>query len=185
MDSSKAIRMILEKIQTTDICLFTTGLISRYAYFIADRKANFYMFGSMGLLSSLGLGIAFNTSKKVIIFDGDGSALMDLGTMAMIARYKPDNLLHIILDNEVYESTGNQPTISRDINLASAAKAVGYKNVFILSDLKNAQKEIKGILAQRGLTMLLMKLSGNQKKHPPRVSLEPEKLKNRFRKVFP
>ena len=110
MNRSQALKIILPNLEESDLCIFTTGFISRRAFAIKDRKANFYMIGSMGLVSSLGLGIALNTNKKVIIFDGDGSLLMDMGTMAMIANYKPENLFHIALDNEVYNSTGGQPT---------------------------------------------------------------------------
>ena len=112
MNRREAIKMIFDKLDDEDIALFTTGMISREAFGIKDRGMNFYMIGSMGLLSSVALGIALNTTKKVFIFDGDGSALMDLGTMSMFGAVSPKNLVPIVLDNESYLSTGGQPTIS-------------------------------------------------------------------------
>ena len=79
------------------------GFICRESFALIDRKANFYMIGSMGLASSIGLGVAMNKpEKKVIIIDGDGNVFMAVGTLAMIAAEAPENLIHVGIDNEVY-----------------------------------------------------------------------------------
>lgn len=107
------------------------GFPSRELYAAADRSENFYMLGSMGLASSVGLGLALaRPERKVIVLDGDGSVLMNLGTLATIAHRAPDNYLLIILDNCCYGSTGSQPTCtSQRTDLALVARAAGVKQV--------------------------------------------------------
>ena len=107
----QAIEKILEHAQADDLILSTTGMISREVFMTQDRPGNFYMIGSMGLLSSFGLGLALLTpEKRAFVLEGDGSALMSLGTLPLIAVEAPANLVHVILDNEAYESTGAQPS---------------------------------------------------------------------------
>ena len=90
----KAIVTILEHIGTDDLVLSTTGMISREVFLSHDRPGNFYMIGSMGLLSSFGLGLALLTpEQRVFILEGDGSALMSLGTLPLIASEGPANLV--------------------------------------------------------------------------------------------
>ncbi len=107
------------------------GFPSRELYAAADRPENFYMLGSMGLASSIGLGLALSRpERKVIVLDGDGSVLMNLGTLATIANHAPDNYLLIILDNCCYGSTGSQPTCtSQRTDLALVARAAGVQQV--------------------------------------------------------
>lgn len=108
-----AIQKILEQVENEDLALTTTGMVSREAFVANDRPGNFYMLGSLGLLSSFGLGLALLRPERwVFVLEGDGSALMSMGTLALIPTEAPRNLVHIILDNEAYESTGGQPSIS-------------------------------------------------------------------------
>ncbi|MBH44944.1 MAG: sulfopyruvate decarboxylase subunit beta [Dehalococcoidia bacterium] len=122
--------MIMKKTTSDHLVLSTTGMISREVFSHDDRQENFYMIGSMGLASSFGLGIAkSNPDKKIIILDGDGSFLMNLGAAACIGFYNTSNIVHIILDNFSYESTGSQNSISNKIDLCNIAKSSGYKFV--------------------------------------------------------
>ena len=106
------------------------GFISRDTFNAEDRPRNFYMLGSMGQASSIGLGFAMaRPDKKVVVFDGDGNLLMNLGILTMISKIKPRNLVHVVLDNECYDSTGGQPTISSHIDLAQVAEGCGIKNI--------------------------------------------------------
>ena len=107
------------------------GFPSRELYAAADRPENFYMLGSMGLASSIGLGLALaKPERKVIVLDGDGSVLMNLGALATIAHNAPDNYLLVILDNCCYGSTGSQPTCtSQRTDLALVARAAGVQQV--------------------------------------------------------
>tara|TARA_Y100001970_G_scaffold287929_1_gene413831 strand:+ start:1853 stop:2401 length:549 start_codon:yes stop_codon:yes gene_type:complete len=127
---SEVIKMIMKKTTSDHLVLSTTGMISREVFSHDDRQENFYMIGSMGLASSFGLGIAkSNPDKKIIILDGDGSFLMNLGAAACIGFYNTSNIVHIILDNFSYESTGSQNSISNKIDLCNIAKSSGYKFV--------------------------------------------------------
>jgi len=120
---------ILEEITKFDkdtIFIATTGKTGRELYDIEDKPNNFYMVGSMGCASSIGLGIALNTDKKVVVIDGDGAGIMRLSALPMIANYKPSNLLHIMINNNVHDSTGGQATLSPNMNWISIASSMGY-----------------------------------------------------------
>jgi thiamine pyrophosphate-dependent acetolactate synthase large subunit-like protein len=109
------------------VVVHANGYISRRSFTVEDRSGNFYMIGSMGLASSIGLGVALaRPERRVVIYDGDGNLLMNLGSLAMIAHTRPRNLVHVVFDNGAYASTGNQPTISRSVPLEDMAAAAGY-----------------------------------------------------------
>ena len=98
---------IISKLVGNDTIISANGFISRDLFEVDDKNSNFYMLGSMGLASSIGLGIALkNSKKKVYIFDGDGNILMNLGSLVTIGSLKPKNLVQIIFDNNSHESTG-------------------------------------------------------------------------------
>jgi len=127
---NEAIKLIMNKLEDDDLVISTTGMISREIYSYKDRKANFYMIGSMGLATSFATGIAISNPKNnVVIFDGDGSLLMNLGSVACTGYYSPKNLTHIVLDNYSYQSTGSQSSISKDIDICKIASASGYELV--------------------------------------------------------
>ena len=120
------------------------GFPSRELYAVGDRPENFYMLGSMGLASSIGLGLAMaQPDKRVIVLDGDGAVLMNLGTLATIANYAPKNYLLVILDNCCYGSTGSQPTCTHlGTDLAGMAKAAGVKDVRTVADLDSLRQAL-------------------------------------------
>ena len=106
------------------------GYPCRELFAAADKPGNFYMLGSMGLASSLGLGLAVSQPGPVCVIEGDGSVLMNLGTLATIAHHAPANYCLVIVDNKVYGSTGNQPTYTAGLtDLAAIARGAGNKNV--------------------------------------------------------
>ena len=107
------------------------GFPSRELFSVRDRPENFYMLGSMGLASSIGLGLALaQPERQVMVLDGDGSVLMNLGTLATIAHHAPQNYLLVVLDNCCYGSTGSQPTCTHlGTDLFALAKAAGVKKV--------------------------------------------------------
>ena len=92
-----------------------------------DRPQNFYTWGSMGLASSIGLGLALaRPDARVFVLDGDGALLMNLGSLATIGLLRPANLIVVVMDNEEYATTGGQPTpTAHGADLAAAAKAMG------------------------------------------------------------
>lgn len=155
------------------------GYISRDLFDVADKASNFYMIGSMGLSSSIGLGIAIKAPKKrVYVLDGDGNILMNLGSLTTIGALRPKNLVHIVLDNGSHESTGGQPTHSRKIRIDSMARATNY-TVFKTSskgDLKRIMEKIENI---PGPIFILVNVKKNTHVSK-RVSLSPSKIRDRF-----
>ena len=104
----------------------TTGKTGRELFTCEDRPQQLYQVGSMGCASAMGLGIALNTARPVLVLDGDGAALMKLGAMATIGAYAPGHLIHVVLDNGVHDSTGGQATVSPNVDFAAVAQACGY-----------------------------------------------------------
>jgi len=110
MNRSESIKIISQHIGN-EIIVAANGFISRDLFGIHEKPSNFYMIGSMGLSSSIGLGIALKNPKKLVyVFDGDGNILMNLGSLTTIGNLQPKNLIHVILDNSSHDSTGGQPT---------------------------------------------------------------------------
>ena len=182
IDRYKAIERILGHIGDNDLVLSTTGMISREVFQTDDRPANFYMIGSMGLLSSFGLGLAVLTpEQRVFVMEGDGSALMSLGTLPLIATERPDNLVHIILDNEAYESTGAQPSISSEVDLAEVGKSCGYQHVVRVDDIEGLEFALLACDAGPGPHLILIKAGIAPVKGISRVSHSPTDIRDRFR----
>jgi len=133
-----AIHALLQMLDRQPV-LSNLGANTYDLYAAADRQENFYMWGAMGSVSSIGLGLALaRPDLRVIVLDGDGSLLMNLGSLATISTQRPVNLVHIVFDNRMYETTGGQPThTAAGINLASIARAAGLPAVREASDLKS------------------------------------------------
>ncbi|MFC1590743.1 thiamine pyrophosphate-dependent enzyme [Candidatus Omnitrophota bacterium] len=174
------IACFLSCLNDDDIAFFTTGMISREAFTTKDRKANFYMIGSMGLIASVGLGSALNTKKRVFVFDGDGSVLMDMGAMATIASCKPRNFIHIILDNESYQSTGGQSSASACVDLDNVARAIGYENCCRLNEEDIASGGIRQIIQKTGPMCIVIKVDKESNTAIGRISIDPKHVKERI-----
>jgi len=185
MTRYEALQHILAHLPDGDLALFTTGMISREAFNIRDRAENFYMIGSMGLLNALGLGLALQAPSRTIwVIEGDGSALMSLGTFPLIATCLPGHFIHVVLDNEAYESTGGQPTITSTVDLAALAKAAGYARVWPVDDIASLQQALQETVHTTVLTFVLVKVTGRAPEGLGRVSLTPEEIKQRFSQVL-
>ncbi len=160
------------------------GFPSREAFKLGDRPTHFYMIGSMGMAAAIGLGLALaKPEKTVVVIDGDGNALMGLSTMATVAALKPKNFVHVVLDNEVYGSAGNQPSYSRIVKLDQIAKAAGYANVERVREREDLIYEFKDMLAKAGPSLLLVKVN-EQVEEAPWVPLPPSQITDRFRKAI-
>ena len=178
MIRKEAIAIVVEKIGNQHI-ISANGFISRDLLEVCDKNSNFYMIGSMGLASSIGLGVALKkTKKKIFVFDGDGNILMNLGSFITIGTTKPENLVHVIFDNNSHESTGGQPTATNKIQLSKIAKSVNFK-VFQVKTKKQLVKIFQKIKSIPGPIMVIVKIEkgGIISK---RISIEPSKIKNRF-----
>ena len=126
MIRKEAIKIAIKEIGKQPI-ISANGYISRDLFDVYDKQNNFYMIGSMGLASSIGLGVALKNSKKrIFVFDGDGNILMNLSSLVTIGSLQPKNLIHVIFDNNIHESTGGQPTYSNQIDISKVAKTLRY-----------------------------------------------------------
>jgi len=99
-----------------------------------DRDRNVYQWGSMGVTTPVGLGLASATDEQVTVLDGDGSLLMSLGVLSTVARYDPDNLTVVVFDNGVYGTTGGQPTHSAHTDFAGVAGSCGLEATTVRSE---------------------------------------------------
>ena len=175
-----AISTVVKKIGNHPI-ISANGFISRDLFEVCDKSSNFYMIGSMGLASSIGLGVALkNPRKSVFIFDGDGNVLMNLGSLTTIASQKPKNLIHIVFDNSVHESTGGQPTNSNFINIEKIAKACNYNHTFMVRTENNLLKILDKIKKLKGPIMILVKIQQSKGEKSKRVNILPVDIKERF-----
>ena len=181
MKGTEAFQELLSLIKDDEPVVHANGFICRESFALKDRKANFYMIGSMGLASSIGLGIALcKPEKKVIIIDGDGNVLMALGTLAMIAGEAPENLVHVVIDNEVYESTGSQRSLSGKLRLEEIAKSSGYKNVSRIEKKEDVKSEFLKLKELPGPNFLLIKVEPCFDHATGRVTHTPEEITKRF-----
>ena len=175
-----AISTVVKKIGNHPI-ISANGFISRDLFEVCDKSSNFYMIGSMGLASSIGLGVALkNPRKSVFIFDGDGNILMNLGSLTTIASQKPKNLIHVVFDNSVHESTGGQPTNSNFVNIEKIAKACNYNHTFTVRTENNLLKILDKIKKLKGPIMIVVKIQQSKGKKSKRVNLLPVEIKERF-----
>jgi len=182
IDRYKAIQAVLARVEPDDLVLSTTGMISREVFVTDDRPGNFYMIGSMGLLSSFGLGLAIQfPQQKVYILEGDGSALMSLGSLPLIATESPSNLFHIILDNEAYESTGAQPSISSKVDLDAIAKSSGYPHVGRAEDIESLEDALSDCATNPGPHLVLVKAGIAPVEGIPRIPHPPTEIRDRFK----
>ena len=149
MIRKEAMKIILEGIGEEPI-ISANGFISRDLFELKEKKSNFYMIGSMGLASSIGLGVALkNPKKRIFVFDGDGNILMNLGSLTTIGSLQPKNLIHIIFDNGSHESTGGQPTISSKIEISNIAKNCNYEiftTEILVASIRTAQHVIQSAI---------------------------------------
>ncbi len=155
------------------------GAVAAELYTIGHRPNFFYLEHAMGLASSMGLGIALSMPQhKVIVLDGDGSLLMNLGTLSTMARYKPGNLLHIVFDNESLLSVGGFPTATATgTDLAGIARASGIPSVMEANTLESLSKSVREALASDTLTTITSKVEAIG---PKTFHMDLPLLENRF-----
>ena len=155
------------------------GAPSQELFALADRPGNFYMLGTMGLASSIGLGLALAQDKPVISIDGDGSVLTNLATLSTIANNARDNFILLIIDNGSYGSTGDQPTYAgRKTSLSAVARACGCENVVECAAADTADT-LKAALAAHEMTIIVAKCdSGNVT--VPVIEMNPIMIRERF-----
>jgi sulfopyruvate decarboxylase subunit beta len=166
-----------------EIRIHANGFLSRAAHAARDTDGCFYMIGSMGLASSIGLGIALaRPERRVLVLDGDGNVLMNLGTLARIASAAPANLLHVCFDNGVHASTGAQATISDRVPLDAVARAAGYRWVRRADDADGLGAVVPAFLRERGPAFLHVRIEPGPPGPPGvRIPHAPRAMTDRIR----
>ncbi len=163
------------------IVLSTIGRTCDDLYQVGDRDLNFYVMGAMGQASAVGLGMAVNTQKKVVVLDGDGSLLMNPNIFCEIAATGPANLTIIALDNGVYSTTGDQRTYAYDrIDLELVARSFGIKN----TKKASTKTEIAQALGSFGEGPALLHIPIKVGKLEGSIPLTPVPVKERFMKAL-
>lgn len=167
------------------IFLATTGKTGRELYEIDDAPNNLYMVGSLGCISSIGLGLALvRSDKNIVVLDGDGSLLMRMGAMPTIAYYQPGNLLHVLIDNNAHDSTGGQATVSNNISFVEIAAASGYAVSVYAHNLGELEKKYQEWLNNRRLTFIHLRISKGSRQEPGRPKVTPAEVKERLMKFI-
>jgi phosphonopyruvate decarboxylase len=157
------------------------GYICRESFSVGDRPANFYMIGSMGLASAIGLGLALSRPERAtVVFDGDGNLLMNFGILAMVGGRAPRRLVHVVFDNEVYGSTGNQISPSRGVRLDRVAAAAGYRTVRAVTAAAEVDNAVRAALDDDGPHFVLVKTTAEEA-DVPRIPYSPAEIRDRFR----
>ena len=156
------------------------GIPSQELFSICDRDNNFYMLGSMGLCSSIGLGLSLTTKKSVVALEGDGSMLMNLGSLATIANRSPENFVLLVMDNGSYGSTGDQITYTSEAtSLSMMARGAGCDNVIECAGIDTA-RVLGDTIEQRVSTVIVSKIDPGSRPLPV-IPLHPIILRERFR----
>ncbi len=178
---------LLKKIEVhlqNKLVICNIGLPSQELYKINDKPNYFYMLGSMGLSSSIGLGLAIAQKKDVISIDGDGSVLMNMNTLSTIGNRAPNNFTLLIIDNGSYGSTGDQRTFtSEKTSLKEVAIASGCKKVIECDAIKTAKELLNAINDSNNSYVIISKVKpGNADVKP--IPLNPIIIRDRFRKFI-
>jgi phosphonopyruvate decarboxylase len=185
MSREDAIKIILDSLSGKEVIISTTGKTSRelFEYRVTKKEEprDFYTVGSMGCASSIANAIAMQKpNKEILVFDGDGAAIMQLGSLTTIGHYKPKNLFHIIFDNQSYDSTGEQPTVSESVDFCGLALSCGYTFAKNISSAEELKKEIRLLKGSTGPGMLVIKVKKGSRKGLGRPTKSPVENKESF-----
>jgi len=161
--------------------IHANGYICRESFATDDRPQNFYMIGSMGLASAIGLGLALvRPARPCVIFDGDGNLLMSLGTLAMVGSLGPRSFIHVVFDNEVYGSTGGQRSPSREVRLDRLALSAGYRTATAATTPDEIAAALRAAHLDAGPHFILVKVTTTETP-APRIPHTPRAIRDRFR----
>ena len=181
---SAVLERLLAEIPPEAVIVATTGKCGRELFTLNDRAQHLYQVGSMGGASAMGLGVALNTSRPVVVLDGDGAALMKLGNLATIGAQAPGNLVHILLDNGVHDSTGGQATVSAGVDFAAIALACGYRAAFDCDDVAGFATAFQAALAA-GPSFVRVRIRPGSMAKLGRPTVAPHEVAQRSRRSWP
>lgn len=185
MTREEIIRHII-LVSKDDPVVSTTGKASRELFELREsHERDFLTVGSMGHASSIALGVALNKpDRKIWCIDGDGAALMHMGSLAVNGSIKPSNMIHIVINNSAHESVGGLPTCAGRINLAGIAKSCGYVHVFSVNDYDELDEALNFAKNADALTFIEAKSKIGARKDLGRPTTSAIENKNAFMKFL-
>jgi phosphonopyruvate decarboxylase len=178
---AQALERFLAQADDSTAVIATTGKCGRELFTLADREQHLYQVGSMGGASGMGLGVALNTSKRVVVLDGDGAALMKLGTLATVGAYAQNNLTHVLLDNGVHDSTGGQATVSGSVDFARIALACGYAYAAQCDSLDGFERALGQAGEANGPALVHLRIAPGSMDKLGRPTVTPFEVARRFK----
>lgn len=176
-----ALASLLAVLDEAAAVVSTTGKTSRELYVLGDRPQHFYLVGAMGSASAVGLGVARHTRRPVVVIDGDGAALMRLGTLATVGAHAGPNLVHVLLDNRVHDSTGGQQSLAAQVDFPAVARACGYARVYDCGDLTEFADAVKLAQAEGGPAFVYLRIRPGSMAELGRPTVHPSEVARRFR----
>ncbi len=178
---TEALDVILDSLRGDEAIIATTGKTGRELFTLSDRPNHLYVVGGMGTASAIGFGIAHALPRQsVVVLDGDGAALMKMGSLATIGFYQPENFLHIILDNEAHDSTGGQQTASPTVQFAEVAAAANYRSAFAVERRDDIREAVETLRERQGPSLLHVKIRPGSPEKLGRPTVKPHEVKERF-----
>jgi phosphonopyruvate decarboxylase len=182
---TEALKVIQTSAGKNSVLIATTGKTGRELYELDDKENQIYLVGSMGCALAFGFGIAVTKPDlNVYVIDGDGALLMRTGTMATVGAYQPENLTHVLLDNEAHDSTGGQSTVSNNVSFSAVAKGFGYKNAVSTDQLKSFETFLHDEQLKIGPTFIHFKIKKGSPKTLGRPGIKPYEVKERLQKFI-
>jgi thiamine pyrophosphate-dependent acetolactate synthase large subunit-like protein len=177
----EAIELVLAGAAADELAIFANGYVSRDGYGVGEHGRRFYMLGSMGLAGAIGLGVCLaQPDARVVVFDGDGNLLMGLGVVPMIGAWRPRSLVHVVLDNGTYGSTGGQETVSGAVDFVGVALACGYARATRAATADEVRAAASDCRAAGGPTLLHVPVDPVEATPGPRVEDTPPEIAARF-----
>ena len=161
--------------------IVSTGKSGRELFTLDDRDQHLYQVGSMGCASGMALGTALNSDRRIFALDGDGAVLMKMGAVATVGAYQPKNMIHVVLDNGVHDSTGGQSTVSASVEFAEIAVSSGYATAAKCDSVSGLEKAYRAALASDGPHLIHMRIQAGSLKELGRPTVKPPEVARRFK----
>ena len=186
MNRARALQMIASALEETDRVIVANGAMGREFFAETDNPRHLVLLGSMGLAASVGVGYALqHREHRVLVLDGDGNLMMGLGGLLLAGTAAPANLLHLVLDNRQYATTGGQPTGSERVDLAAMARAAGYAAAVSLDSPGRLLEELKQWTPGSGPGFIRVMIAPGPAAQVPRIPYSAPEMAVRFRTAEP
>jgi len=181
MTRAQAVAAIADGLRETDRVIIANGAMGREFFSCVDNPRHFYLVGSMGLAASVGVGLAMQRPDiRVVVLDGDGNLIMGLGGLLLVGGAHVKNLLHLVVDNGEYATTGRQPTFSSEFDLETISRASGYGYARRVGNKGNLKKELDCWPDREGPVFLRIAVTPGPSVDLPRLPYTPEEMAARF-----